>query len=229
MKQQIQTTGMVLSRTDYQEADRILTILTPDHGKQRVIAKGVRRPRSKLAGGIELFSISEFSILPGRGEMGTLISSRLLTHYDNIVKDITRTMLGYELLKRINKVTEDDLEEDYFDIITGTFRALNNLELPASLTELWFIMHMLRINGVTPNLHTDTLGNKLLVETQYLFDFDAMTFQLQPEGPFTAAHIKLLRLAYSVEKPELLGNVTGTQDIAEPTLKLAKMIQQYED
>ena len=45
--------AIVLRRTNYGEADRILQLLTPK-GKRSVMAKGVRRERSKLAGGIEL-------------------------------------------------------------------------------------------------------------------------------------------------------------------------------
>ena len=51
MKQFI-STGIVLARTDFGEADRILTMLSPDFGKLHLIAKGVRKERSKLAGGI---------------------------------------------------------------------------------------------------------------------------------------------------------------------------------
>ncbi len=111
---QIVTKGIVLTRTDYGEADRIITMLTPDQGKVRVIAKGVRRVKSKLAGGIELFSVSSITYIPGRKEIGTLVSTRLQQHFGNIVKDIDRTMLGYELLKRLNKATEDDVDDDYF-------------------------------------------------------------------------------------------------------------------
>ncbi|MDO8591465.1 MAG: DNA repair protein RecO, partial [bacterium] len=66
------TQGIVLSRTDFGEADRILTFLTNDHGKVRAIAKGVRKSKSKLAGGIELFSISDLTLIIGRGEINTL-------------------------------------------------------------------------------------------------------------------------------------------------------------
>jgi DNA repair protein RecO (recombination protein O) len=55
----IVTKGIVLTRTDYGEADRILHFLTPDQGKIAGIAKGVRKSKSKLAGGIELFSVSK--------------------------------------------------------------------------------------------------------------------------------------------------------------------------
>jgi DNA repair protein RecO (recombination protein O) len=83
---QIITTAIILRRTDFGEADRILTLITPDHGKIRLMAKGVRRPKSKLAGGIELFSVSKISYIKGRSEIGTLVSAQLNTHYGTIVR-----------------------------------------------------------------------------------------------------------------------------------------------
>jgi len=41
--------GIVLRRIDYGEADRILTVLTLEHGKIGVIARGVRKSQSRLA------------------------------------------------------------------------------------------------------------------------------------------------------------------------------------
>ena len=67
----------MLQRTEYGEADRILTVLTPAAGKLHLMAKGARRVRSKLAGGIELFSVSELSYAQGKGSLGALVSARL--------------------------------------------------------------------------------------------------------------------------------------------------------
>ena len=53
--------AIVLKRIEYGEADRILTVLTKNHGKISVIAKGVRKPKSKLAGGIEIFCVNSIS------------------------------------------------------------------------------------------------------------------------------------------------------------------------
>src|SRR5918996_786767 len=50
------TEAIVLRSMDLGEADRVLTVLTPRLGKLRVIAKGIRRPRSRLGGGLEPFS-----------------------------------------------------------------------------------------------------------------------------------------------------------------------------
>ena len=135
---QIVSVGIILARTNFGEADRIITILTPDHGKVRLMAKGVRRIKSKLAGGVELFSISDITFITGRGEIGTLISSRLKTHFNEIAKDIDRTMYGYEMLKVINKVTEDMAGEEYFNLLSVALEALNQSSLSLESLSLWF-------------------------------------------------------------------------------------------
>jgi DNA repair protein RecO len=224
MKNQVVTTGIVLSRRDFQEADRIITIITPDHGKVGMIAKGVRRPNSKLAGGIELFSVSNITYLPGRGDLSTLVSSRLITHYGNIVKDIQRTMLGYDLLKRLNRATEEAADPEYFQILKTTLTGLNDLDLPIELVELWFTMQILYVSGHAPNLRTDTEGKKLEADQTYLFDFDDMAFRQQAHGPFTANHIKLLRLGSGTEEPTVLKQVKDAAECAPDVLQLAKSI-----
>ena len=60
------TQGLVLRQTQYHEADRILTILTPKLGVISALAKNSLRPRSKLFSGCGLFCYSEFVLVPGR-------------------------------------------------------------------------------------------------------------------------------------------------------------------
>lgn len=225
MKRQIITVGVVLARIDFQEADRIITMLTPDHGKVKAIAKGVRRPNSKLAGGIELFSISDVTFLPGRGELTTLISSRLQIHYGNIVKDIKRTMLGYELLKRSNRLTEEAAGSEYFELLKTSLEGLNNLDLPCELLELWFDAHLLNITGHSPNLETDTEGNKLSIDEKYIFDFDSMAFTPSNEGQWGASFIKLLRLAQRVKTPDLLLKIADAPKFMVDAVQLVKNMQ----
>lgn len=209
MKPHIVTQGIVLSRTDYQEADRILTVLTPDYGKLSLIAKGVRRPKSKLAGGIELFSVSGMTFIPGRGGIGTLISCRLDTYYRHIVTDISRVQLGYSLLKLLNKITEDDAEEAYFVQLHRLLVALDDTAITQDLIELWFYAQLLRVGGMSPNLYTDRAGTALDVNRLYQFDFDSGSFIAQENGPFSANHIKFLRLLFSDTQPGVLAKVAN--------------------
>jgi DNA repair protein RecO (recombination protein O) len=83
----VKTKAIVLRRTNYGEADRILNILTP-MGKMSVMAKGVRKTQSKLAGGIELFCVSDVVVHRGKGDLGVLTSARLVEFYSEIMKDL---------------------------------------------------------------------------------------------------------------------------------------------
>ncbi len=216
------TKGIVLARTNFQEADRIVTLLTPDQGKVRVLAKGVRKPKSKLAGGIELFSVSDITYLPGRGELATLISSRVMIHYGNIVKDINRTMYGYEQLKRFNKLTEDEVEPDYFELLQAGLDSLNNSEISFDLTDLWLSMQLLRLTGQAPNLRTDITNTKLTEGQNYVFSFDDMAFAAAPDGGSNAKVIKVLRLAHSAASPGVLLQVTGADKLIGEAVQLAR-------
>jgi DNA repair protein RecO (recombination protein O) len=60
------TRAIVLAHLDLGEADRILTLLTPDDGKVRAIAKGVRRPRSRIGGSVEPFAELDLVLARGR-------------------------------------------------------------------------------------------------------------------------------------------------------------------
>ena len=208
---QIRTRGIVLTRVDYGEADRIVTVLTPDHGKLSLMAKGVRRANSKLAGGIELFSVSEIVFIKGKGSVDTLVSTRLVRHYGQIVGNIDRTMLGYDLLKLLNKVTEDVPEESYFMVLEQTLAALDDSSIPAGLIRIWFAAQLLRLAGHTPNLRTTADGAKLAADTRYDFDFEAVAFRANEDGRFGANEIKFLRLMFAGNSPKALASVEQSQ------------------
>lgn len=224
MSANIVTKGVVLARTDYQEADRILTVLTPNNGKLRLIAKGVRKPKSKLAGGIELFGVNDITVLQSQRELKTLISSRLNTHYGNIVSDIQRTMLGYEFLKQINRVTEDNPGEEYFNLLKHTLEGLDNLSLQPDLTELWFNMQLLGIGGHTPNLTKQSDGTPLSADADYIFNFEEMAFMSSTRPLYGANHIKLLRLATNSLKPSVFVGVKETHAYIQACNTLAKSL-----
>jgi DNA repair protein RecO (recombination protein O) len=219
---QFVTRAVVLARTDYGEADRILTLLTPDYGKLRLMAKGVRRVKSKLAGGIELFSVTNITFIRGRSEIGTLISSRLVRHYGHIITDIDRTMLGYELIKLLNKVTEDEPEADYFHLLEQMFAALDDTSIDTALIRLWFSARLLRLGGFTPNLQTDSAGQKLQPTARYIFDFESTGFRENTQGTFGANEIKFLRLLFGGNEPKVLSVVQGGTELSAKAVPLVQ-------
>jgi len=222
------TQGVVLTRTNFGEADRILTVITPDHGKVRLMAKGVRKTASKLAGGIELFSTSQITYINGKGDINTLISTRLVVHYGNIVKDLERTQFGYELLKLINRVTEDSAGREYYDLLNSSLKALDNELVSLDQLRLWVYMQLLGASGHSPNLKTDKEGQKLSQTSKYTFDLENMNFIIAPHGRYKPSHIKLLRLGLSLASAKKLSQIKDIEPILPTTLELAKsMLAQH--
>lgn len=225
---QLLTQGIILSRTNYGEADRIITLLTPDQGKLRLMAKGVRKVKSKLAGGIELFSISHITFIQGKGDVGTLVSTRLIQHYGTIVKDITRVQLGYELIKVLDRATEDEPEAEYFSLLQQAFEALDAPDILPELIRIWFYAQLLVLSGHAPNLKTDTSAAALDAAQSYDFSFEDMAFTRSSSGKFDAAAIKFLRLLFSGNPPKVLAKVQGGNTFLEATASLVQaMAQSY--
>jgi DNA repair protein RecO (recombination protein O) len=222
------TKAIILNRTDYGEADRILSFLTPDHGKLKAIAKGVRRTKSKLAGGIEFFSVSDISFILGRREISTVVSTRLITHYGHIVKDLDRTSTAFALIKRIDRATEEVPETAYFDLLQESFEALDDFNIDYQLIEMWFNMQLLRLGGHTPDLHTDTAGHKLTAGQKYTFDFENMHFTADSRGKFTADHIKFLRIGFSPNLAKTLSRVSQADKFTKALQPVVQsMLQAY--
>lgn len=225
MNNQTVSKGIVLRRTDFGEADRIVVFLTPDHGKISLVAKGVRRLKSKLAGGIELFSVSSITFIKGRGDLGTLVSARLEHNYGDIVKDISRVQLGYDLIKLLNNTVEDDAEADFFVLLHNAFVALNDLDIPVGVISVWFSAQMLRLTGHMPNVETTTPGEKLDAAKQYNFGLDDMAFSEHSAGDFGVNEIKFMRLIFSDASPKVLAAVQGVTTYTELLTPLLRVMR----
>lgn len=213
MKQQT-SPAIVLRRTNYGEADRIVTFLTPI-GKVKAMVKGVRRSKSKLAGGIELFSENTITFLQTSGDLQRIISTRLETYWDGIVGDLQRMMFGYEAMKTLDKIVEDDAEREYFDLLKSTLESLSDQQIPLAGIQMWFYIRTLKLTGRVPNLQTDNSGKALAPGSLYIFSPDDMCFVPSAKGDYRAEHIKLLRLCID-HQPGFLKQIKNVSEIAEP-------------
>lgn len=60
------TTGIILKKRDFGEADKILTILTPGRGRVEAIARGVRKIKARFAGHLEMFYCVDLDLREGK-------------------------------------------------------------------------------------------------------------------------------------------------------------------
>lgn len=205
------TQAIVLRRTNYGEADRVLQILTPE-GKKGVIAKGARREKSKLAGGIELFALSDVVITEGRGELGILTSARVIEFYRHILDDYDTMQFAYEVIKHIGRASETVDEPEWFDMLLEVLAVLNNINIPRQLTETWFFLRYAQLLGDELNLRGDTEGKSLQEDARYTYDVSDKGLRYDQKGGITGEHVKFLRLA-SVKPIAILAHIGGLEPI----------------
>ena len=197
----LRTKAIVLRRTDYGEADRILQLLTPS-GKRSVIARGVRKEKSKLAGGIELFSVSDVLIHTGRSDLGVLTGARLVEYYDALVKDLDLIEQGGALMKAVNHLSEHVDSPEYFESVCQVFRVMQKHAEDEDgswkdVLRSWWGLNLLRASGEEVNLRFDTNGEKLVVDGRYYWDEESVAFAPAKAGRVNAEHIKLMRIMQS--------------------------------
>lgn len=184
---------IVLRRTDYGESDRILQLITP-LGKRSAMARGVRKPRSKLAGGVELLAESEVLLRPGKGELMVLSSARMVNFYRTILSDYDRLTFAYEVLKLVARASEHVDSPDWFIITREVLAGLDDTKTSLALTRAWFYLQYSRLMGEALSTQRDAQGQVLQADAHYRYDVGEKALVPHLAGEITANHIKLLRL-----------------------------------
>lgn len=212
--------ALVLKRTNYGEADRILTLITPV-GKKRAIARGVRKEKSKLAGAIEPLVVSDIVLASGKGELDVLTSARVDVYYMNIIKDYDRLQFAYEAMRLISKSSEMIDDPVWFSVLNEVLENLNTFSINLDLIMTWFYMKYSALEGHELNLNIDVDGSALSQDNKYWYDKNEKGLSIGEHGSLMASHIKLMRLIAT--KPiKVVAQVGGAGEVIGECLMIAK-------
>lgn len=216
----VKTAAIVLRRTNFGEADRILQLLTPD-GKHSVIAKGVRREKSRLAGGIELFAICDVVIAEGKGELGILTSARLAHFFQHIMQDYDRMQFAYTVIKLVNNASEMVNGPEWYDVLAETLAGLDAHSIKLGVVSAWFYLRYAALLGYELSLWHDVTGEKLTSEKTYRYDVGERGLRAVEGGELTSEHIKLLRLI-ATRPLKVIAQIGGIDAIIGDCLLVAR-------
>jgi DNA repair protein RecO (recombination protein O) len=143
--------GVVLRRFNYAEADRIMVIYTRERGKVRAIAKGLRRPTSRLAGHLELFSRGEILLSQGR-ELDVVSQVQIIEPFAGLRTDIERTAHAFVIAELIDAGTPDaHAQPDLYGTLLASLSAIEEHPRP-DLAALQAQIHLLARLGFRPEL-----------------------------------------------------------------------------
>ena len=147
-----QTEAIIIKKIKLGEADRILTLYTPHLGKIQAVAKGIRRPRSKLAGHLELLTHSLVSLARGRN-LDTITGSQTINSFLPLKNDLQLTSYALYTTELVNQFTADHIENHpLFQLLLETMHRL----CQGSDNELvlrYFELQLLNEVGYRPQLH----------------------------------------------------------------------------
>jgi DNA repair protein RecO (recombination protein O) len=145
------TEAIILKRIDFGEADRILTLYTPDRGKVRAIAKGVRRIASRKSGHVELFTHAGLLLAEGRN-LDIVTQAETVRPYRRIREDLIRTTYAYHMAELVDRFVEEGIEQPAtFELLRDGLSALAEAEDPA-LVARFFEIRLLGHMGYRPQL-----------------------------------------------------------------------------
>ncbi|HTI14383.1 MAG TPA: DNA repair protein RecO [Dictyobacter sp.] len=131
------TEAIILKHSDLGEADRIVTLFTPQKGKFHAVAKGTRRPASRKAGHLELLCHSQLQMAVGRN-LDLVTQAQTINAFTRLRNELWHMTCGFYLAELIDRFIEDDSPHlDVYNLLLGSLRVLeaDALEMHQRRTE----------------------------------------------------------------------------------------------
>lgn len=221
--------GIVIRTTDYGETNKVITLYTREWGKIGVMARGAKKPNSRLSSVSQLFTHGYFLIQKGSG-LGSVQQGEIISSFRSISEDLFMTAYASYIVELTDKCTEDKKPNPYhFELLFQTLNCLNEGYDPDIIMNI-YEMKMLNVMGLYPVLNqcsvcgsSDGHFSFSIREGGLLchrcLDKDPYHFKISP------AAVKLLRLFYNFDLSRL-GNISVKE---ETKAELKKVISAYYD
>jgi len=229
----IKTKGIIIRRINLGEADRILTILTADRGKIRVVARGIRRSNAKLSGFLELFRYNEYLLAEGRN-LDIITGAATIENFRQISLNLRKIGLAYYVAEIADKLIEETQEADQvFDLVYTVLKEINSNKLPLDFIKGFFEFNILSVLGFKPELNKCIVCEKSIDITQ------KFGFSVSLGGLIDNDHFFSDPSAIVLDQPtaEVLCTITDTplkhfcscKNLAEVTPQIARISANFLD
>ena len=146
--------AIVLRTQKLGEADRIITLLTREHGRVRGVAKGVRRTKSKFGARLEPGSHVDIQLYTGR-TFDTVTQVESISNYgEALTDDYSRWTIAGTILEAAERFTSHEHEPalQEFKLVTGAMKALAENKYDPSMILDAYLLRSLAVGGYAPSL-----------------------------------------------------------------------------
>jgi len=147
----VKTKGIVLAETNFSEADKMLTVLTPDLGKISCVAKGARRLQNKLMPTSQVFAFSDMILYRGKGDSYYINSAELIEPFYSLRVDYDKLESAMTCLKFIKKnVQENQASIPMLKLLLNTIYLLSTGEKNSELVKEVYQLKATCLLGYSP-------------------------------------------------------------------------------
>ena len=170
------TQGIFLKKEDRGEADQLFTIYTKDFGKLEILGKAIRKIKSKLRSGAELFYFSEIEFIQGKAYK-TLTDAILIDKFKNLKENLQRLNQALQIADSLDSLTGKEEKDDVvWQLLLSAFQKLNIFrqnkvfeeEGKLEIIYYYFLWNLFSLLGFKPELFSCPIcREKLLAETFY--------------------------------------------------------------
>lgn len=144
--------AVVLRVTDYNDRDALLTVLSKNHGKLTVKARGLRRRNNPLIAPCQLLAYGEFTLFEYRG-MYTINEAHSIELFQNLRRDLTKLSLGTYFAQAAEVISQEDLPNPELQLLLlNSLYALSALNISESQVKAAFELRAACLAGYLPDL-----------------------------------------------------------------------------
>lgn len=147
-----QVEGIVLGRRDHGEADRVVICLTRE-GRADLLAKGVRKPRSRKSGHLELFARTKLLVSRVENSWDIISQAEAQVLRPGLQDDFLRGTYARYVSELVVRFFEREADEALYDLLDQTLTQLEISETPELLVR-WYEQRLLTLAGFRPQWST---------------------------------------------------------------------------
>ena len=221
--------ALVLRVTDYNDRDALLTVLSRDHGKLTLKARGLRRKNSPLVAPCQLLAYGEFVLFEYRGQY-TVNEASSIELFQPLRRDLTKLSLGTYFAQAAELISQEDLPNpELLSLLLNCLHGLSKLDLPEAMVKAVFELRAACLAGYTPDLFGCHICGK-----QEPDRFDLSAGQLECQGcrhmgasgirvPVTPSMLDAMRYICYCDPKKLFGFQVGPETME----RLADLTEAY--
>jgi DNA repair protein RecO (recombination protein O) len=144
--------GIILRTHKLGEVDRILTILTKDHGQIRAVAKGVRKTSSRFGARLEPFMVADLQLYEGKNLDTVSQVEQLASYGAQIVADYPKYTAANAMVEAAERLTRESSNSQQYLLLLGGLRALSGSDHESSQVLDSYLLRALSLSGWVPEL-----------------------------------------------------------------------------